>query len=98
MIDTKQLKALTQAFLSLKNEKEIKDFLEDLCTPQELEDLCLRWKIVVELKHGFTYRQIHERTQASLTTIGRIAKALNYGSGGYENIHARLYEQKDDKH
>lgn len=93
MIDNQQLQALMQAILSLQDEQEAQAFLEDLCTPQELEDLCLRWKIVAELKQGFTYRQIHERTQASLTTISRIAKSLNYGSGGYEKIHARLSEQ-----
>jgi TrpR-related protein YerC/YecD len=93
MIDNQQLQALMQATLSLQDEPEAQAFFEDLCTPQELEDLCLRWKIVAELKQGFTYRQIHERTQASLTTISRIAKSLNYGSGGYEKIHTRLSEQ-----
>jgi TrpR-related protein YerC/YecD len=93
MIDTKQLKALTQAILSLNDEKEVKQFLEDLCTPQELEDFCLRWKIVDELQKGYTYREIHDRTQASLTTIGRIAKALHYGSGGYALMHARLQKE-----
>jgi len=90
MIDNKQLKALIKAVMALEDPKEAQAFLEDLCTPQELEDLCLRWKIVDELKKGYTYREIHDRTQASLTTISRIAKALNYGSGGYEQMHARL--------
>jgi TrpR-related protein YerC/YecD len=98
MIDNKQLRALVKAVLALDNAKEAQTFFEDLCTPQELEDLCLRWKIVDELKQGFTYREIHDRTQASLTTISRIAKSLNYGSGGYEKIYARLYEKKDDRH
>jgi TrpR-related protein YerC/YecD len=93
MIDSKQLKALTQVILSLKDEKEAKSFLEDLCTPQELEDFCLRWKIVDELQKGYTYREIHDRTQASLTTIGRIAKSLNYGSGGYALMHERLQKE-----
>ena len=93
MVDTKQLKALIQAILSLNDDKEVKLFLEDLCTPQELEDFCLRWKIVDELKKGYTYRDIHERTQASLTTIGRIAKSINYGSGGYNMMHERLYRE-----
>jgi uncharacterized protein YerC len=30
-----------------------------------------------------SYREIHERTAVSITTIGRVARYLNQGSGGY---------------
>lgn len=94
MVNHQQLDALLTAITSLNNNVEAKDFFADLCTPQELEDLCLRWKIVDELKQGFTYREIKDRTGASLTTISRIAKALNYGHGGYEQIYHRNQTSK----
>lgn len=95
MKSNKLLTRLIEAFSVLKKPADIQAFLEDLCTPQELEDLCLRWQVVQELKQGYTYREIHQRTKASLTTIGRIAKALNYGSGGYEFVFHHL--QKNNK-
>jgi TrpR-related protein YerC/YecD len=94
MAADKNTKPLMQALLSLTSEKEALLFLQDLCTPQELEDLALRWKVVDALHHGHTYREIHARTGASLTTIGRIAKAINYGNGGYALIYQRLNPEK----
>ena len=93
----KQLNTLAQAMLALQTKKDLKNFLADLCTPQELEDLCLRWQIVDELNHGFTYREISARTKASLTTIGRIAKSIKYGTGGYQKAYD-LAHQADNKH
>ncbi|MCB1596949.1 MAG: DNA-binding transcriptional regulator, partial [Gammaproteobacteria bacterium] len=29
------------------------------------------------------YRQIHDQTGVSVTTIGRVARSLNIGAGGY---------------
>ena len=85
------LQTLAKAFAAVQSEEEAAAFLQDLCTPQELEDFCLRWSIVNELNQGFTYREIHARTKASLTTIGRIAKAIKYGSGGYQSVYEDLH-------
>ena len=41
------------------------------------------------LQEGLSYRQIHERTAVSITTIGRVARYLNQGSGGYLAAAAR---------
>jgi hypothetical protein len=30
------------------------------------------------------YREIHERTSVSVTTIGRVARFLSQGNGGYQ--------------
>ena len=32
---------------------------------------------------GEPYRGIHERTGVSVTTIGRVARTLEHGAGGY---------------
>ncbi|HEX7112031.1 MAG TPA: Trp family transcriptional regulator, partial [Mizugakiibacter sp.] len=42
-----------------------------------------RWRVVPYLLDGVSYREIHERTAVSITTIGRVARFLNQGSGGY---------------
>lgn len=58
-------------------------FLDDLCTPAEIEALADRWSVVPLLAQGMPYRRIHEVTGVSVTTVGRIAKCLDAGAGGY---------------
>lgn len=81
--------SLCEALLSLKNADEMGAFLRDLCTPAELEVLVDRWQVVPHLMEGQSYREIHERTAVSITTIGRVARYLNQGSGGYLAAAAR---------
>ncbi|MEO6801521.1 MAG: YerC/YecD family TrpR-related protein [Rhodanobacter sp.] len=81
--------SLYQALLSLRNTDEMAAFLRDLCTPAELEVLVDRWRVVPYLLEGMPYREIHERTAVSITTVGRVARYLNQGSGGYLAAAAR---------
>lgn len=81
--------SLCEALLSLKNADEMQAFLRDLCTPAELEVLVDRWRVVPYLLDGVAYREIHERTAVSITTIGRVARYLNQGNGGYLAAAAR---------
>lgn len=59
------------------------DFLNDLCTPAELQALADRWRIVPLIVTGTPYRQIHALTGVSVTTIGRVARHYESGAGGY---------------
>lgn len=81
--------SLFEALLSLKNADEMGAFLRDLCTPAELEVMVDRWRVVPYLLEGVSYREIHERTAVSITTIGRVARYLNQGNGGYLAAAAR---------
>ncbi|WP_256645106.1 YerC/YecD family TrpR-related protein [Thermomonas paludicola] len=82
--------ALAYVLASLKGAAEVRAFLEDLCTPAELEALGDRWRVVPELLQGVPYREIHERTKVSVTTVGRVARTLERGAGGYRNAARRL--------
>jgi len=64
--------------------------LEDLCTPAELEALVDRWRVVPLLLAEMPYREIHERTAVSVTTIGRVSRALEHGAGGYRMASERM--------
>lgn len=75
--------SLYRAMLSLKSVEELRAFLRDLCTPAELEALSDRWRVIPWLRRGVAYREIHERTGVSVTTIGRVARFLAQGNGGY---------------
>ena len=67
----------------LQTEEECCRFLEDLCTPAELEAMADRWKVVGLVDEGIPYREINEMTGVSVTTIGRVARSLVQGTGGY---------------
>ena len=82
------LDALSRALADLRKPSEVRAFLEDLCTPAELEAMCDRWKVVPFLLDGMPYSEIHEQAFVSITTIGRVARTLARGSGGY-NIAVR---------
>ena len=69
--------SIAKAILSLKTEKEVTNFLRDLCTPGELKDFEERWAIAQLLATGdFSYRQIAEKASASITTVTRVARFL----------------------
>lgn len=74
---------LAQALNGLKNAEQVYAFLVDLCTPAELEAMADRWQVVEPLTKAVPYRQIHDDTGVSVTTIGRVARCLELGSGGY---------------
>jgi uncharacterized protein YerC len=42
------------------------------------------------LQDGLPYRRIHEMTGVSVTTIGRVARCLSGGNGGYRTVLERL--------
>lgn len=65
---------LCEALLTLKTVEEVRAFLRDLTTPAELEALTDRWRVVPLLMDGVAYREIHDRTAVSVTTIGRVAR------------------------
>ncbi|MCH7821250.1 MAG: DNA-binding transcriptional regulator [Proteobacteria bacterium] len=75
--------ALFRAVISLRNPDECRNFFHDLCTPAELQALVDRWQVVELLEQGLTYRKIHDLTAVSVTTIGRVARFLTDGFGGY---------------
>lgn len=75
---------LSRAFLNLRSVDECDAFLKDLCTPAELQALVDRWQVVLLLKEEHSYRRINELTGVSVTTIGRVARFLSDGYGGYE--------------
>lgn len=74
---------LAATLAGLTDPAAVDAFLDDLCTPAEMEALADRWSVVPLLAGGMPYRRIHEVTGVSVTTVGRIAKCLDGGAGGY---------------
>ena len=80
-----QVDALADALAVLRSPQEARALLADLCTPAEVRSLAERWQVARLLDVGdLTYRQIHDATGVSTTTIVRVARFLRQeGNGGY---------------
>ena len=83
-------RALYAAVLTLRSVEECREFFRDLCTPAELQAMADRWAVVEMLQKDLPYREIHRLTGVSVTTIGRVARYLNSGNGGYYLATQRL--------
>jgi len=81
---------LCVALAALKTPEEVRAFLRDLCTPAEIQAMADRWAVVEPLERALSYREIHKLTGVSLTTIGRVARFLKSGNGGYVTAARRL--------
>jgi len=87
---SENLARLIEALLAMRSAEELHAFLDDVCTPAELEAIADRWRVVPFLREGVAYREIHDRTGVSVTTIGRVARCLEMGAGGYRLAAERI--------
>jgi TrpR-related protein YerC/YecD len=94
-INAKGEKDLIEALLSLTSPDECRRFLRDICTPKEIADLSDRWCVARLLEEGkYSYRDIHELTGVSVTTIGRVARFLQQENfQGYRLVIERMKER-----
>src|SRR5471030_3267450 len=81
---------LFSAVACLRSADECRAFFRDLCTPAEIQAMADRWAAVDGLQRGLPYREIHRLTGVSVTTIGRVARFLASGHGGYALAVRRL--------
>jgi TrpR-related protein YerC/YecD len=85
---------LAAALAAVRNAEEARSLLADLCTPAEVHSLAERWQVARLLDAGqLTYREIHEATGVSTTTIVRVARFLRQEENrGYRLLLDRLKE------
>lgn len=86
--------ALFRAVVALRDVGECRNFFRDLCTPAELQALVDRWQVVELLQQDLPYRRIHDLTGVSVTTIGRVARFVTDGFGGYQTALDHLHETR----
>ncbi len=77
---------LVDAFLSIQNKDDLKNFLTDLCTAQEIQSMAQRYQVAQLLKEKKTYDYICLHTGASKATISRVNRALVWGNDGYQKV------------
>jgi len=59
------------------------EFLVDITTPSELEDMALRWQIVKKLNKGETHRSIAGDLGLGISTVTRGSRELRNKNGGF---------------
>jgi TrpR-related protein YerC/YecD len=84
---------LYKAFLSCDNPDDIRDFLEDVCTYNEIDAMADRFWVAVLLSQGHTYEHIEKVTTISSATISRVNRCLIKGSGGYRKVLAKTADK-----
>lgn len=65
---------------SVKTEKEMRELLEGLLTPKELEELPKRIQIVKMLKSGVPQHEIAETLGVGVATVTRGSKEIQKGN------------------
>lgn len=85
---------LFEAILSLKDTEECYNFFEDICTINELRDMCQRLETAMLIDEGISYQKISEQIGVSTATISRVSRCLNYGAGGYRAVIDRMKEEQ----
>ena len=83
---------LFEAILTLHSVEECSAFFEDLCTIKELKDISQRLEVARLLDKDMNYQEVANRTGVSSTTISRVKRCLEYGSGGYRIVLDRTEE------
>ncbi len=89
--NAKENKQLIEAILSLETADEAKLFLRDLMTSGEIEEFAKRLKTAEMLVNKIPYSTIEKETGFSSTTVARVSKWLNSGTGGYKGIISKLH-------
>lgn len=77
------ISSLVQVFLSVKNDEEMKNLLEGLLTPTELEEFVQRIEIVKLLKKGMGQHAIAKKLGIGVATVTRGAKEIKKGNFKY---------------
>jgi len=78
------------AFNSLKDRKEIRLFLRDLLTPDEIAMFHRRIQVALLLKEGYHFEEITQRLKVGKNKITKVKSSLDRHGEGYDLVIERL--------
>ncbi|MGI6716883.1 MAG: YerC/YecD family TrpR-related protein [Eubacteriales bacterium] len=96
-LDESHHRRLYEILAKINNPDDIKIFLEDLCTINEVNQMALRLQCAELMLQGHTYNQITDKSSISSATLSRVSRCIQYGSGGYSKILASFVNHTEDK-
>lgn len=77
---------LASILASIHDKKTALDFLQNILTPKELDEIARRLQIVKLLDKGIPQREIAEKLGVSIGTISRGSRELQYGPPGFKKV------------
>ena len=90
-LNTAPINNLATVLLAIKNQTELKKFLRDLLTENEINEFARRWQAAQMLDKKMSYAAIVKKTGLSSTTVARISRWLQNGAGGYRLLLTRMH-------
>jgi len=85
-MNNSQINELADAIVGIEERQEAKDFLKNILTPGELDEIVKRLQIIKLLKKGVPQREIAKKLDVSIGTITRGSRELKYGAPGFKKI------------
>ena len=84
-------KELIEVFSKTREEKALlREFMIDILTPAEFDDLALRWQLVKRLNKGETHRAVAGELRLGVGTVMRGARELRNKKGGFNLMLKKL--------
>ncbi len=78
-----RLRELIDQLLKHDSKEKMRNFLEGILTPQELEEIPMRLQIVKMLKKGIPQHEIAEKLKTGIATVTRGSKEIQKGNFQY---------------
>lgn len=97
--NTASISELAKVMAQLQNPNKVLNFLYDVATPKEIGELAQRFQIAKLLwTTNLSYVEIAGLTNASTTTVTRVARFLNQEPfGGYRQVLNTFYPKAETK-
>lgn len=85
-MNTKDIKELSKVIAEIKDSGLAEDFLHNILTPKELDDVARRLQIFKLLFAGMPQREIAKKLGVSIGTITHGSREIQYGRRGVHKI------------
>ena len=85
-MNLKYRQELINLLANIKNSKLMSEFIKDILTPTEFEEIIIRWQIIKQLSKGVSQREIAKNLKVSIATITRGSRELRDKKGGFWKV------------
>lgn len=85
-MNPKHRQELAKLLAKVKNPKLMDEFLEAILTPDEFDDIVIRWQIIKQLAKGVPQRKIAKTLGVSIAKITRGSRELRNAKGGFWKV------------
>lgn len=85
-MNIKDRKELIKLLANIHDSKLLDEFMEDILTPGEFEEIVSRWQIIKQLAQGVPQREIATKLGVSIAKITRGSRELRNKNGGFWKV------------